>query len=103
ITNAASGTIYGFASGINVGYGAANVYNAGTISALYGVGVDLTSDDTIINAAGGTIYGVAYGINVGLGSATVVNEGSIGSGTCGCSTYDGVFLSYGGAATNDAS
>ena len=98
--------IEGWNAGVGAGFAAANVYNAGTISAisaLYGVGVDLASGGTITNAAGGTIYGLAYGINVGLGAATVLNEGSIGSGTCGCSTYDGIFLSYGGSVTNAAS
>ena len=106
VTNAQGALIEGWNAGVGAGFAAANVYNAGTISAisaLYGVGVDLASGGTITNAAGGTIYGVAYGINVGLGAATVLNEGSIGSGTCGCSTYDGIFLSYGGSVTNASS
>ena len=102
VTNAAGALIEGWMAGVEVGH-AANVYNAGTISAINGVGVALASGGTITNAAGGTIYGLAYGINVGLGAATVINEGSIGSGVCGCSTYDGIFLSYGGSVTNAAS
>ncbi len=102
VTNAAGALIEGWSAGVQVGL-VANVYNAGTISALYGVGVALVTGGTITNATGGTIYGLAYGINVGFGAATVLNEGSIGSGVCGCSTYDGIILGYGGSVTNAAS
>ena len=99
ITNAASASITGAVSGVEV-TGVGTVVNDGSIAATGtgGLGVGLGSG-SVTNAASASITGDGDGVAV-FGAGTVVNDGSIAAtGTYGT----GVDLTGGGSVTNAAS
>jgi len=113
VSNAATGSIEGNASGIVAAGGVLNVYNRGVISGILDSGIQ-ASTATIVNAASADISGTMYGISaaslslVNMGevdsaggtaveaiAGTVNNYGAIQGG------MDGVNLSGGGEVVND--
>jgi hypothetical protein len=97
VSNAGTGTIFGYFEGVAIG-GGGSVVNAGTIVAgsySDGFGVVLTAGGSVTNAQDGVIVGDYVGIRAFGAPASVLNQGYI-AGKNGI----GVILTVGGSVTN---
>jgi hypothetical protein len=79
VANAASASIKGYGSGIQIFGGAGTVVNDGSIASLEEQGVYLTDGGSVSNGAAGSITGNTDGVNI-ISFGTVVNDGRSAAG-----------------------